>query len=181
MPPLRLRAGCAAPRGRHGSPAGLAEAAPTQHAGDPEGDFQAEPLALLHRRTGMEAEDVLGEAKAGWPGDGLDRLRPVGPEDLRIGLRGEGAELMREGPPRMTAADEAVRAGPCTDVGQVEEELQLLPVRQVEMEVVLRGQPQCCQARGRAGETPPEPHVEDGRWCAEIEQTARKLGPPSPY
>src|SRR3954471_18152214 len=134
MPPLRLRAGCAVPRGRHGLPAGLAEAAPTQHAGDPEGDFQAEPLALLHRRTGMKAEDILGEAKAGRPGDGLDRLRPVGPEDLRIGLRGEGAELMREGPPRMTAADEAVRAGPCTDVGQVEEELQLLPVRQVEME-----------------------------------------------
>jgi hypothetical protein len=61
----------------------------------------------------MEAEDVLGEAKAGRPSDGLDRLRPVGPEDLRIGLRGEGAELMREGPPRMTAADEAVRALTC--------------------------------------------------------------------
>src|SRR4051794_33698077 len=36
------------------------------------------------------------------------------------------------------------------------------------MEVVLRGQPQCCRARGRAGETPPEPHVENDRRCAEI-------------
>src|SRR5690242_9882859 len=44
-----FRAGCAALRGRHGLLARPAIAAPAQHAGDPEGDFQTEPPAFLHR------------------------------------------------------------------------------------------------------------------------------------
>ena len=68
----------------------------------------------------------------------------------------------------MAAEDKAMRAGARIHIGQVKEEFQLFPVRQVEMEAILRGELQRRPVRRRAGETPPKPHIENGGRRAEI-------------